>query len=199
MASEITVVLIVYLNRSKKTSEPALRHWPFCGEFTGDRWIPLTKGQERGNCFQLMTSSCEQLLAGWSKTIYLWFKKLGDKIVTGYTLVYHTWHLYMMTTSNGNIFRVAGTLWGESTGDRWIPSHRPVWWSVDVFFDVRLNKQLSRQLIRWWFETQSRSLWRHCNDLATKCSSFYFFFYTAKNLIAWSVVWKYSNARPSFQ
>ena len=23
----------------------APRHWPFCGEFTGDRWIPRTKGQ----------------------------------------------------------------------------------------------------------------------------------------------------------
>ena len=23
----------------------ALRHWPLCGEFTGDRWIPRTKGQ----------------------------------------------------------------------------------------------------------------------------------------------------------
>ena len=21
------------------------RHWPLCGEFTGDRWIPLTKDQ----------------------------------------------------------------------------------------------------------------------------------------------------------
>ena len=21
------------------------RHWPMCGEFTGDRWIPRTKGQ----------------------------------------------------------------------------------------------------------------------------------------------------------
>ena len=26
-----------------------------------------------------------------------------------------------MTTSNGNIFRVTGPLWGESTGHRWIP------------------------------------------------------------------------------
>ena len=25
------------------------RHWPLWGEFTGDRWIPLTKGQWRGN------------------------------------------------------------------------------------------------------------------------------------------------------
>ena len=23
----------------------APRHWPLCGEFTGDRWIPRTNGQ----------------------------------------------------------------------------------------------------------------------------------------------------------
>ena len=27
----------------------------------------------------------------------------------------------MMTSSNGNIFRVTGPLWGEFTGHRWIP------------------------------------------------------------------------------
>ena len=26
-----------------------------------------------------------------------------------------------MTSSNGNIFRVTGPLWGEYTGERWIP------------------------------------------------------------------------------
>ena len=36
----------------------APRHWPLCGEFTGDRWIPRTNGQLRGKCFHLMTSSC---------------------------------------------------------------------------------------------------------------------------------------------
>ena len=35
----------------------ALRHWPLWGEFTGDRWIPRTKGQLRGKWFHLMTSS----------------------------------------------------------------------------------------------------------------------------------------------
>ena len=35
----------------------ALCHWPLCGEFTGDRWIPRTTGQKRGKCFHLMTSS----------------------------------------------------------------------------------------------------------------------------------------------
>ena len=33
----------------------------------------------------------------------------------------------------------------------------------NVFFDLRLNKRLSKQSWGWWFETLSRPLWRHCN------------------------------------
>ena len=42
-------------------------------------------------------------------------------------------------------------------------SQRPVTRSFDDFFDQRLNKRLSKQSRRRWFETSSRSLWRHCN------------------------------------
>ena len=45
------------------------------------------------------------------------------------------------------------------------PSQRPVTWSFDVFFDLRLNKRLSKQWWGWWFETQSRPLWCHCNGM----------------------------------
>ena len=41
--------------------------------------------------------------------------------------------------------------------------------SFDVFFDLRLNKRLSKQPWGWWFETQSLSLWRHCNDSQCIC------------------------------
>ena len=44
------------------------------------------------------------------------------------------------------------------------PPQRPVTRSFDVFFDLRLNKGLSKQSWGWWFETLSRRLWRHCND-----------------------------------
>ena len=44
-----------------------------------------------------------------------------------------------------------------------LPSQRPVKWSFDVFFDLRLNKRLSTQSRRRWFETPSRPLWRHYN------------------------------------
>ena len=60
---------------------------------------------------------------------------------------------HMMTSSNGNIFRVTGGF----------PSPSPVTWSFDVFLDLRLNNRLSKQSWGWWFETPSRPLWRHCN------------------------------------
>ena len=40
-----------------KENIKAPRHWPLWGEFTGNRWIPRTKGQYREKCFHLMTSS----------------------------------------------------------------------------------------------------------------------------------------------
>ena len=39
----------------------------------------------------------------------------------------------------------------------------PVTRSFVVFFDLRLNQQLSKRGRRRWFETPSRPLWRHCN------------------------------------
>ena len=45
------------------------------------------------------------------------------------------------------------------------PTQRPVTRSFDVFFDLCLNKQLSKQSWGWWFETPPRPLWRHCNGL----------------------------------
>ena len=45
---------------------------------------------------------------------------------------------------------------------RW-PVKRPVTRSFNVFFDLRLNKRLSKQWWGRWFETPSRPLWRHGN------------------------------------
>ena len=44
------------------------------------------------------------------------------------------------------------------------PRHKgPVTRSVDVFFDLCLNKRLRKQSWGWWSETLSRPFWRHCN------------------------------------
>ena len=68
----------------------------------------------------------------------------------------------MMTSSNANIFRVTGPLCGEFPGHR-SPTQRLVTRSFDDFYNLRLNKRLSKQPWGWWFEMLSCSLWRHCN------------------------------------
>ena len=47
---------------------------------------------------------------------------------------------------------------------RSFPTQRPVTRSFDVFFDLRLNKRLSKQSWGWWLETLSCSLWRQSNE-----------------------------------
>ena len=69
----------------------------------------------------------------------------------------------MMTSSNGNIFGVTAPLCGNSPVTGEFPTQKPVTWSFGVFFDLRLNKRLSKQSRGWWSETPPRSLWRQCN------------------------------------
>ena len=60
------------------------------------------------------------------------------------------------------------TLW---TGG--FPSQRPVTGSFDVFFDLCLNKWLSKQSRRHWFETPSHSLSHHCNGSDYKLNKYW--------------------------
>ena len=92
------------------------------------------------------------------------YKKVS--VVSGSGWRPYTWQTStMMTSSNGNIFRVTGHLCGEFTGPRWIPRTKASDAELGVFFDLRLNKIFSKQSWGWWFETPSRPLWRHRNAL----------------------------------
>ena len=55
-----------------------------------------------------------------------------------------------------------------NTGE--FPSQRPVTRSFDLFFDLSLNKRLSEQSRRRWFEMPSYPLWSHCNVADTPIS-----------------------------
>ena len=64
-----------------------------------------------------------------------------------------TWNS-MMTSPNGNIFRVIGLSCGEFTGDA------EIW----CFLRSPPEQRLSKQSRRRRFETPSRSLWRHSSE-----------------------------------
>ena len=94
----------------------------------------------------------------------------------------------MMTSSNGNIFRVTGPLCGEFTGPGEFPAQRPVPRSFDVFFDLSLNNRLSKQPWGWWFETPAWSLWRHRNVTNRNYLNLHSHYNTDKQLL-YRILW----------
>ena len=68
-----------------------------------------------------------------------------------------TWWRHQMETFSALLAICAG----NSPVPSEFTAQRPVTRSFDVFFDLRLNKRLSKQSRGWWFETLSHPLWRH--------------------------------------
>ena len=79
-----------------------------------------------------------------------------------FTYVRVAWWRHQMETFSAFLVLCGGN--PPVTGG--FPSQRPVTRSFGVFFDLSLNKRLSKQPRRRWFETPSRSLWRHSNGTA---------------------------------
>ena len=71
----------------------------------------------------------------------------------------YIWWRHQIETFSTLLAICAGTL--PVPGE--FPAQKPVTRSFGGFFDLRLNKRLSKQSWNWWYETPSWSLWRHCN------------------------------------
>ena len=71
----------------------------------------------------------------------------------------NSWWRHQMETFSALLAICAGT--SPVTGE--FPAQRPVKRNFDVFFDLRLNKRLSKQSWGWWSQTPSRPWWRHSN------------------------------------
>ena len=72
-----------------------------------------------------------------------------------------TWWRHQMET----FFALLALCAGNSTVTGEFPSQRPVMRRFDDFFDLLLNKRLSKQSWGWWFEMPSCPLWHHCNEV----------------------------------
>ena len=166
------------------------RYWPVV---RGIHWSPVNSPHKGQWCGALMVSLICAWITSWVNNREVddlrrhrghYDVTLMDCLFENYnelTLIYGCvdilWHLPlelhiyvsdMMTSSNGNIFRVTGHLCGEFTNSPVpgeFPTQRPVTRSFDVFFDLRLNKRLSKQSWGWWLKTLSHPLWRHRNEL----------------------------------
>ena len=115
------------------------RYWPFVRGI--HRWpvVSSHKGPVTQNNPHVVTSSCH---------------------LTKRRLMVRSWWRHQMERFSALLALCAGN--SPVPGE--FPSQKSVTRSFDVLFDLRLNKRLSKQSWDCWFETPSRSLWRHCND-----------------------------------
>ena len=156
----------------KATEETKISNWCFvmflCTSELGDHWVMSWFPPARDNAVAGTNESAfEQWKLEQNTNIcllpYMSHKRM---VLLAYTIttIPVVGDRNMMTSSNGNIFRVTGHLCGEFTGPRRIPHTKASDAELWCFLSSALNKRLSKQWWSWWFETLSRPLWRHYNE-----------------------------------
>ena len=111
--------------------------------------------------FMFSYVSSERKVNSTSEEICKWFKRSYILMWFCSKLFTHiTWWRHEMETFSA----LLAICVGNSPIPGKFPAQRPVTRSFDVFFDLRLNKRLSKQSWGWWFEMPLCPLWRHCND-----------------------------------
>ena len=123
---------------------------------------------------QITRSSLVQVMT-WRRTMMIFFVVVVNgalrnklqwnlniiwKLSVSWRIYRWTWWRHQMETFSALLALCAGN--SPVTGE--FPAQRPVTQSFDVFFDLHLNKRLSKQSWGRLLETPSRPLWRHSND-----------------------------------
>ena len=128
----------------------------FCGEFTGDRWIPRTKASNAENVsiwwrhHGLVQEKVTSLLMPWSY-VFLASTHRHDDVIK-WRHFPHYWP-FVRGIQRSLIIPITKS----SDAELWC-FHLP------LMFYWCLNKELGKQSRRRWYETPSRSLWCHCNE-----------------------------------
>ena len=91
-----------------------------------------------------------------------------------YSVIFKTITHRMTTSSNGNIFCVIDPLWGESTGHRWVPFTKTSDAEFSCFLWSAPEQTVETTLkTPGGLEMPSRSLWRHCNSICWRHSTWH--------------------------
>ena len=174
------------------------RYWPFV---RGIRRSPVNSPHNGQWCGALIFSLICAWINGWVNT-----GEAGDlrrhrahHDVTGMMFTWnfanHRWNEVYTYSKMKRVFPnlLYRTLYiiPPVTGE--FPSQRPVTRCFDVFFDLRLNKRLSKQSWGWWFETPSRSLWRHCNEYACGIGGYELLCTTKNHFAQLKIIWQDYN------
>ena len=100
------------------------------------------------------SGTCHHGLIHWGETKWPTFHRRHIQ------MHFLTWWRHQMETFSALLALCVGN--SPVPGE--FPAQRPVTRNFDVFFDLCLNKWLSKQTWGWRFETPSSPLWCHCNE-----------------------------------
>ena len=146
----------VHMHRSSKASH-LFNIWPtLCHGCPNPFWLPLLS---RAISFESDLHHHNLTIANLAASMDIGILPDQINIYKNECLVFSSWWRHQMETFSALLALCAGN--SPVTGE--FPTQRPVTRSFDVFFDLRVNKRLSKQSWGWWFKTPVSSLWRHCN------------------------------------
>ena len=131
---------------------------------TTSSFVPHFKSISETN-FKLQSGNTQfgsKLVFFVPRDLEIWWMTLKNNrapLLCCFKLCASSWWRHQMETFSALLAICAGNspVHGE------FPAQRPLTQGFDIFFDVRPNKQLSKQSWGWWFETLSPSLC-HRND-----------------------------------
>ena len=148
----------------------------YCGCCCGEKWFTLTRA-----CLVAMGEVDRVLSTIFIRCQYSWGRlatKCGVEQWKFFVYLVHVYALdsravlllmYVCMCLQMEAFPALLALCvGNSPVTGEFPSQRPVTRGFDVFFDLCLNKRLSKQSWGWSFEAPLCSLWRHCNMLLAR-------------------------------
>ena len=132
-----------------------------CGHLLRWIWVSVSVWP-----FHFLGSGCELVI---SDVLKLGIRQKRSQLDTNLPSclpdICHAW-CHQMETFSALLAICAGN--SLVTGE--FPAQRPVTRNLDVFFDLRLNKLLSKLSRHWWFEMPSCSLWLNYNGTnMSKC------------------------------
>ena len=159
-----------WCNESQQLFQVSWRHNPYMNspmitKYASDDYVCINNSQK--------VKQFTVLIGSMLKCLYSWLFLLPNHHEEYWSYQCSMWMLiwkYMMTSSKGNFSALLAICAGNSPLPGEFPALRPVTRSFDVFFDLRLNKRLSKRSWGWWFQTQSRPLWRHRNETEAICT-----------------------------
>ena len=186
-ATLVVILLIYSIYEVKQIICYLAKHTIFKIPVLEQKWLLWLNCINPNTLMALLRSSQLDIRQGYSKMfqLYKWVfssilhfarihqdidRKMRRKYISGVIELLHMLYCHYLCIQHDGVIKWKhfSRYWPFVSGIHRSPvdsPHKGQWHGTVIsFFDLRLDKRLSKHSRNRWFETPSRSSWRHCND-----------------------------------